>query len=83
MPIHNAIAAGKSEKSDQTMVRTESSLVIVTIVSPVSTLVSDTNPAIPNSKAIKLPEIAPPSFCAMVPEEKISPVELVPFFSVA
>ena len=79
----SAITAGKSEKSDQTMVRTDSSLVIVTIVSPVSTLVSDTNPAIPNSKAIKLPEIAPPSFCAMVPEEKISPVELVPFFSVA
>ena len=79
----SAIAAGKSEKSDQTMVRTDSSLVIVTIVSPVSTLVSDTNPAIPSSKAIKLPEIAPPNFCAMVPEEKISPVELVPFFSVA
>ena len=79
----SAIAAGKSEKSDQTMVRTDSSLVIVTIVSPVSTLVSDTNPAMPKSKAIKLPDIAPPSFCAIVPEEKIRPVELVPFFSVA
>ena len=79
----SAIAAGKSEKSDQTMVRTDSSLVIVTIVSPVSTLVSDTNPAIPNSRAIKLPDVAPPNFCAIVPEEKINPVELVPFFSVA
>ena len=79
----NAITAGKSENSDQTIVRTDSSLVIVTIVSPVSALVSDTNPAIPNSKAIKLPDIAPPNFCAIVPEEKIRPVELVPFFSVA
>ena len=79
----SAIAAGKSEKSDQTIVRTEVGLVIVTMVSPVKISVSETNPATPSSKAIRLPEIAPPSFCAIVPEEKMSPVELDPFFSVA
>ena len=78
-----AIDAGKREKSAHTMVRTEASSVITTIVSPVTISVCDTKPAVPNSKAIKLPDIAPPNFCAIVPEEKISPVEDVPFFSVA
>ena len=79
----NAITAGKMENNSQTISLTEGSSVIVTMVSPVVISWWETSPAQPSSKAIKLPEIAPPNFCAIVPDEKMSPVELVPFFSVA
>ena len=79
----NAMIAGKMENSSHTISLTEGSSVIVTIVSPVSMFVVDTSPAHPKSKAIKLPDIAPPNFCAIVPDEKMRPVEDVPFFSVA
>ena len=80
--IH-AIQAGKREKSAQIMVRTDCSSVMVTTVSPVRMSVSETNPATPKRKAMRLAEIAPPNFCAIVPEEKISPVEELPYVSVA
>ena len=37
----------------------------------------------PRNKATSDPLIAVPNFCAIVPEEKIKPVEEVPFFCVA
>ena len=75
--IH-AIAAGKREKSAHIIVRTDCSSVIVTTVSPVRISVVETNPATPKRNAIRLADIAPPNFCAIVPDEKISPVEEVP-----
>lgn len=78
-----AIPAGKSEKSAHIIWRTESSSVMVITVSPVSSLVPEMNPAIPSSNATSAPDIAEPNFCAIVPEEKMSPVDDVPFFSVA
>ena len=40
-------------------------------------------PAMPNSRATSEPEMAVPNFCAIVPDEKMRPVDEVPFFSVA
>ena len=62
IPIKAAIIAGKIEKSAHTIVFTDSSLVIVTIVSPVISSVVETSPAIPRSIAMSEPEIAPPNF---------------------
>ena len=78
-----AIAAGKMEKSAHIIHCTDCSLRIVTTVSPVTALVEEMSPAAPSSKAIREPDMALPSFCAIVPEEKISPVEEVPFCCVA
>ena len=83
IPIAAAMTAGKRENIDQTIVLTDSSSVIVTIVSPLVGSVLDTRPAIPRRNAMSEPEIAPPNFCAIVPEEKIRPVDDVPFFYVA
>ena len=77
------MAAGKSEKRAHTILRTASSLVMVITVSPVSSFVPEINPAIPRNRATSEPEIAVPNFYDMVPEEKMRPVEDVPFFSVA
>ena len=82
-PINAAMIAGKIEKSAHTIVFTDSSLVMVTIVSPVISSVEETSPAIPRSIAMSEPEIAPPNFCAIVPEEKMRPVDDAPNFSVA
>ena len=81
--IKHAIIAGKIENRHQIIWRTDSSLVIVITVSPVSGLVPETKPATPRSKATRDPEMAEPNFCDIVPDEKMSPVEEVPFFSVA
>ena len=78
-----ATAAGKSENIAHTIVFTDSSSVMVTMVSPVIISVVDTRPAMPSNAAMSEPDIAPPNFCAIVPEEKISPVEELPNFSVA
>ena len=40
-------------------------------------------PAKPRNMATRAPEMAEPNFWAMVPEEKIRPVEEVPFLAVA
>ena len=79
-----AMKAGKSEKSIQIMFFTESmsSGAMVTTVWP-SAFVPETNPAMPSNNATRAPEMAEPNFCDMVPEEKMRPVEDVPFFSVA
>lgn len=78
-----AIAAGNNEKSDQIILLTDSSFVIVITVSPVTASVPEMNPDKPKNNATSEPEIAVPNFCDMVPEENIKPVEDVPFFSVA
>ena len=77
-----AIMAGKIENSNQIICRTDSSLVMVTTISPAS-LVPDIKPAMPRNIATRAPEIALPNFCDMVPDEKIKPVDEVPFFFVA
>ena len=77
------IAAGKREKIAHIIWLTASVLVMVMMVSPVASLVCDTKPAKPSSNATRAPEMAEPNFCDIVPEEKISPVDDVPFFSVA
>ena len=78
----SVIMAGKSEKSAQIMVRTAGRLVMFMMVSPVA-VVPEANPASPSNNATNDPEMAVPNFCAMVPEEKMSPVEDVPLCSVA
>jgi len=79
----NAIAAGIRENSDQTIVRTES----VTDAGSMTELPNWSGiiraPASPSKRATSEPEIALPNFCAIVPEEKMRPVEEVPNFSVA
>lgn len=82
-PMTRAMKAGMMEKSDQIIVRTDSSSVMVTKVAPVLGSVLDTRPAQPNRRAMREPEMAPPNFWAIVPLEKIRPVLDVPFFSVA
>lgn len=81
----NAMRAGKSEKRAQTIVFTDSSLpaTISTTVVPVVGSSLDTRPAAPRSIAMSEPEMAPPNFCAIVPEEKMRPVDDAPNFSVA
>ena len=78
-----AITAGNSEKSDHIIERTESVIDAgSTIVLPISSVVI-LAPAMPRNNATSEPEMAVPNFCDIVPEEKISPVEELPFFSVA
>jgi hypothetical protein len=62
---------------------TDASLVIVITVSPVAGSVPEIKPARPRSRATSEPLTADPNFCAMVPDEKMRPVDDVPFFSVA
>lgn len=81
--MSSAIAAGKRENSDQIMCWTEASFVMVTTVCPVAGSVPETKPERPRSSATSAPEMAEPNFWDIVPEEKIRPVEDVPFFSVA
>lgn len=82
--MSKAMMAGKMEKSIHIIFFTESifSAAIVTTVCP-SAFVPEIKPAIPSSNATRAPDIAEPNFCDMVPDEKISPVDDVPFFSVA
>ena len=72
------------EKSIQIMFFTESmfSAAIVTTVCP-SALVPEMKPTAPSISATNAPEIAEPNFCDIDPDEKISPVDDVPFISVA
>ena len=77
------MAAGKRENRAQIMVWTEPRLVMVTTVWPVTVSVAETKPAKPRNIATRAPEMAEPNFWAMVPEEKIRPVEEVPFLAVA
>ena len=74
-----AIVAGKSEKSDQIMRHTASMSVMVMTVWPVLASVPDTKPAKPRNRATREPLIAVPNFCAIVPLEKMRPVDDVPF----
>ena len=81
--IRVAIAAGMTENRDHTIVRTESvteagSMVVLPIGSVIIFA-----PARPRKRAIREPEIAVPSFWAIVPDEKINPVEEAPKVSVA
>lgn len=80
--MRTAITAGKRENNAHIMLFTASASVIVMTVCPV-TSVPETKPAMPNSIATKEPLMAVPNFIAMVPDEKIRPVDDVPFFSVA
>lgn len=77
------MAAGKRENRDHIMVCTEASLVMVTTVSPVMASVPEIKPDRPSNAATRAPEMAEPNFWDIVPEEKMRPVEEVPFFSVA
>ena len=77
-----AMTAGKMENSAHIIALTASASVMDTTVSP-SASVPDTNPAMPNSMATSEPLMAVPNFCDMVPEEKMRPVDDVPFFAVA
>ena len=77
------MAAGNREKRLQIIVWTEASLVIVITVCPVAASVPEMKPARPSRSATRAPEMADPNFWDMVPEEKMRPVEEVPFFSVA
>lgn len=76
--------AGKMEKSIHIIFFTASifSAAMVTTVCP-SASVPEMKPTAPSIKATSAPEIAEPNFCDIVPDEKISPVDDVPFFSVA
>ena len=80
--IKMAITAGKMENNAQIMLLTESASVMVIMVCPVAS-VPETNPAMPKNNATNEPEMAVPNFCDMVPLLKMSPVDEVPFFSVA
>ena len=75
--IKPAMMAGNSENSIQIIFFTASISVIVT--SPLLEL----NPAKPKNITTKAPEMAEPNFCDIVPDEKMRPVDDVPFFSVA
>lgn len=80
--IMTQITAGIMEKSAHIIFLTASISVIVMTVSPLASL-PEVKPATPSSMATNAPEMAVPNFIAIVPEEKISPVDEVPFFSVA
>ena len=75
--------AGKMENNAHTIFLTDSRSLMVTTVCPVVGSVPETKPEKPKNKATSEPEMAVPNFCAIVPEEKIRPVDEVPFFSVA
>ena len=77
------MAAGNKENRAHIMVWTEDWFTIVTTVSPVAGSVPEIKPARPRSSATSAPDMAEPNFWDMVPEEKMRPVEEVPFFSVA
>ena len=77
-----AMMAGKSENNAQIMLVTAVISLMVMTVCPVAS-VPDTNPATPSSRATSEPEMAEPNFCDMVPEEKMRPVDEVPFWAVA
>ena len=53
-----------------------------TMVLPISSVVIFA-PARPRNKATSEPDMAVPNFCDIVPDEKISPVDELPFFFVA
>ena len=77
------MTAGKRENSDHTIVSTESVIEAgSTIVLPMLSVIM-LAPAKPRNKATSEPEMAVPNFWAIVPEEKIRPVDDVPFFCVA
>ena len=76
------MAAGKRENRHQIIRWTAGSFVMVTTVWPVAS-VPETKPAMPRRRATRAPEMADPNYWAIVPEEKMRPVEDVPFFSVA
>ena len=78
-----AMTAGMMENSAQIMLFTATGSVMVTMVWSVTGSVPDTKPAKPRNRATNEPLMAVPNFCAIVPDEKISPVDEVPFFSVA
>ena len=75
--------AGKMENSSQIISFTATGSVMVTMVLPVSGSVPEMNPERPNRRATNEPLMAVPNFCDIVPLEKITPVDEVPFFSVA
>lgn len=79
----NAMMAGKMEKSAHIILFTASGSVMVTVVWPVTESVPEAKPAMPNSRATREPLMAVPNFMAIVPDEKMRPVDEVPFFSVA
>ena len=76
------MTAGMIENNAHIISLTAAASVIVMMVCPASS-VPDTKPESPQNKATNEPEIAVPNFMAIVPEEKIRPVDEVPFFSVA
>ena len=81
--IMTAMIAGTNEKSDHIILRTESVIDAgSTMVLPISSVVM-LAPSSPRNKATSQPEMAVPNFCDIVPDEKMRPVEELPFFSVA
>lgn len=76
-----AMTAGKMENRAQIIFWTADSLVMVMMVCPVAS-VPEMKPAMPSNRATSEPEMAVPNFMAIVPLEKIRPVDEVPFFSV-
>ena len=81
--INIAITAGNNEKSDHIIVSTESVMDDgSTMALPISSVVIFA-PARPRNKATSEPDMAVPNFCDIVPDEKISPVDELPFFFVA
>lgn len=78
--MRKAMAAGNSEKSDHTIVNTESVMDEGSMTALPKRSGTMRAPAKPSNKAIREPEMAVPNFCDIVPEEKISPVEEAPFF---
>lgn len=77
-----AITAGKREKSDQTIISTESVMEVgsMTVFPILSVIILA--PAQPKKRAMSEPEIAVPNFCDIVPEENINPVAEAPKCSV-
>ena len=72
------MAAGKRENRAHTILDTPTSLVMVTTASPLTGSDPEMKPAIPSRRATSAPDTAEPSFWAIVPEEKMSPVDEVP-----
>ena len=77
------MAAGNREKSAQTIVRTLSVTEAGSMTVLPNSSLTIVAPASASSKAMSDPDMAPPSFCAIVPLEKMRPVLEVPFFCVA
>ena len=78
-----AMKAGKREKSAHIIVRTDSVTEAGSMLSlPISSDII-VAPAMPRRRAMSEPETAPPNFYAMVPDEKMRPVDDVPKVSVA